>query len=75
MIKFRSPIIVERKEKTEKEKKPGSVKDKLKKVGMVLGTGLIVTGAALTGKEIASKEVSTSDPENETEEITVATDE
>lgn len=74
MIKFRSPIVVEKKE-TEKEKKPGKIKSTLKKVGTVLGAGLIVTGAALTGKEIASKELSTSDPEQETEEIIIATDE
>ena len=63
MIKFRSPIVVEKKEKTEKEKKPGKVKSTLKKVGTVLGAGLIVTGAALTGKELATKESSTSDLE------------
>lgn len=72
MIKFRSPIYREQKEDTEKEKKSGSVKDKLKKVGLVLGTGLIVTGGILTGKEIASKETSASDPEEaaETENTT-----
>lgn len=69
MIKFRSPIVVEKKEKTEKAK-PGRVKSTLKKVGTVLGAGLIVTGAALTGKEIASKEDSVSDPEPATEENT-----
>lgn len=67
MIKFRSPVYMEKKEKTEKEKKSGSVKDKLKKVGLVLGTGLIVTGGILTGKEIASKEDSDSEPATETE--------
>lgn len=74
-ITLRSPIVVEKKEKSEKEKKPVSVKGALRKVGMVLGTGLLVTGGVLTGKEIASKEDSTSEPEQETEEINVATDE
>lgn len=67
MIKFRSPIYREQKEKTEKEKQPGKVKATLKKVGLVLGTGLIVTGGVLTGKEIASKEDSDSEPATETE--------